>query len=108
MSSNEALDVLHRAMHLALYRLVCMAIELAREVGAFFSVVDFLSCINVDKRPSYGRLNIKPNYTVVLYDILIYFVYYGGLLTTMDAILATIANGERVISEKTERPVELN
>ena len=41
-------------------------------------------------------------------DILIEFVYYGGLLTAMDAILATVADGRQAISEKTERPVELN
>jgi len=39
-------------------RLIHMAIELAHKVGAFFSVNNFLSCINVDERQSYGRLNI--------------------------------------------------
>jgi len=108
IASRVALVLPYWAMHSASYRLIGMAIELARKVGTFFSVVDFLSCINIDKRPSYGRLNINPSYTNVLYDILIYFVYYGGLLMAMYAILATIANGGRAISEKTERPVELN
>ena len=84
MASDEALDVLHQAMHSALYCLVRMAIEMARRVGAFLSVVDFLSCINVDKRPSYGQLNIKPSNTIVLYNI---------PLTAMDAILATVSDG---------------
>ena len=55
VASDEALDVLYRAMHLASYRLIDMAINLVRKVGTFFSVVNFLSSINVDKRPSYGR-----------------------------------------------------
>ena len=71
MASDEALDMLHWAMHSASYCLVRMAIELAREVGVFFSVVDFLSCINVDKRPSYGRLNINASYTIVRYYVFI-------------------------------------
>ena len=36
VASDEALDVLHRVMHSALYCLVRMAIEMARKVGAFF------------------------------------------------------------------------
>jgi hypothetical protein len=33
------------------------------------------------------------SYIIVLYDVISLFVYYGGLPTAMDAILATIANG---------------
>jgi hypothetical protein len=33
------------------HHLIRIAIEMAREVGAFFSVIDFMSCINVVKRP---------------------------------------------------------
>ena len=84
VGSYEALDVLHWAMHSASYCLVRMAIKIARKVGAFLSVVNFLSCINVDKRPSYGQLNIKPSNTIVLYNI---------PLTAMDAILATVSDG---------------
>jgi hypothetical protein len=36
-------------MRLAPYRLIRMAIEMASKVGAFFSVVDFVSCITVAK-----------------------------------------------------------
>jgi hypothetical protein len=36
-------------MRLALYRLICMAIEMASESAAFFSVVDYLLCITVAK-----------------------------------------------------------
>ena len=71
VASNEALDVLHWVMHSASYCLVRMAIEMARKVGAFFSVVDFLSCINVDKRPSYSQLNIKPSNNIVHYYVYI-------------------------------------
>jgi len=42
VASHEALDVLHRAMHAVSHRRIRMAIETAREVGAFFSVIDFL------------------------------------------------------------------
>jgi hypothetical protein len=43
MASIEARDVLHRAMHPTLYRRICMAIETASNVPAFFVVVDLLS-----------------------------------------------------------------
>ncbi len=53
-------------MHAVLHRRIRMAIETAREVGAFFSVVNFLEYITVAKQPSYGQLNIKPSYTIIL------------------------------------------
>jgi hypothetical protein len=49
-----ALDMLHRAMCLALHRRIVIAIEMAHEGGAFFTVVDILSCITIAKRPCYG------------------------------------------------------
>jgi hypothetical protein len=52
--SKVALDMLHRAMRLSSHRHIVMAIEMAREEGAFFSVVKFLSCITVAKRPCYS------------------------------------------------------
>jgi hypothetical protein len=52
-------------MRSALYRLTRMAFEMAREVGACFSVVDFMSCITVAKRPCNGSLKIKPSYIIV-------------------------------------------
>ncbi len=33
------------------YHLIRMAIEMASKVGAFVSAIDFMSCINVVKRP---------------------------------------------------------
>jgi hypothetical protein len=51
VASRVALDLPYWAMRSAPYHLICMAIEMAREVGAFFSVIDFMSCINVVKRP---------------------------------------------------------
>jgi len=57
-------------MHSALYRLIRMAIKMAREAGAFFSVVDFMSCITVAKLPCYGQLKINQSYTIVLYYVL--------------------------------------
>jgi hypothetical protein len=44
-----ALDLLYWAMRSASYRLICMAIGMAHEGGAFFSVIDFMSCITVAK-----------------------------------------------------------
>jgi hypothetical protein len=43
VASSEALDVLHRAMHLASYRCIAMAIEIAIDSSAFFVAVDSLS-----------------------------------------------------------------
>ena len=70
MAPHEALDVLHWAMHAVSHRRIRMAIETAHEVGEFFSIIDFLLYITVAKRPSYGQLNIKPGYTIVLYNVL--------------------------------------
>jgi hypothetical protein len=64
---SSPLDLPYWAMRSAPYRLIRWAIEIASEVGAFFSVVDFMSCINVAKRPWYGQVKIKPSYTIVLY-----------------------------------------
>jgi len=61
--------MLHWTMCLALHRRIVMAIEMACEVGAFFSVIDFMSCINVAKQPWYGQLKIKPSYTIVCYYV---------------------------------------
>ena len=54
VASKVALDMLHWAIYLASHGRIYIAIEMAREGGAFFSVVGFLSCITVTKRPGYG------------------------------------------------------
>jgi hypothetical protein len=46
-----------------------MAIEMAGKVGAFFSVVDLVSCIIVAKRPCYGQLKITPSNNIVDYYV---------------------------------------
>ncbi len=46
---SEALDVLHRAMHPALYSPIRMAIEVASNLPAFFVVVDLLSPTTIAK-----------------------------------------------------------
>jgi hypothetical protein len=74
-----------------------MAIEMASKVDAFFSVINFMSCINVAKQPCYGQLKIKPSYTIVLYYVFSLFIYYGGPSTAMNAALAIIANGGQAI-----------
>ena len=49
VASKVALDLPYWAMRSAPYRLIRMAIEMAREAGASFSFVDFMSCITVAK-----------------------------------------------------------
>ena len=48
-ASRVALDLPYWAMRSAPYRLIRMAIEMASEAAAFFSVVDYLLCITVAK-----------------------------------------------------------
>ncbi len=50
VASKVALDMLHLTMRLASHWRIVIAIEMACEGGAFFSVVDFLSCITIAKR----------------------------------------------------------
>jgi hypothetical protein len=71
VASRVALDLPKLAMRAAPYHLIRMAIKMARKVGAFFSVVDYLSCITVAKQPCYGQLKINPGYTIILYFVLI-------------------------------------
>ncbi len=49
MASRVALDLPYWVMLSAPYHLIRMAIEMARESAAFFSVVDYLWCITVAK-----------------------------------------------------------
>jgi hypothetical protein len=48
-ASRLALDLPYWAMRSAPYLLIRMAIEMASESAAFFSVLDYLSCITVAK-----------------------------------------------------------
>ena len=95
VASKVALDMLNRAICFASHRVI--AIEMTSKGGAFFSVVDFSSCITVAKRPCNGWLKIKPRYTIVRYYVLIQFIYYDGPPTAMNAVLAIIADGGRSI-----------
>jgi hypothetical protein len=47
------------------YRLIRMAIEMASEAAAFFSVVDYLPCITVAKEHNSSHYKINPSYTIV-------------------------------------------
>jgi len=58
-------------MRLEPYCLISMAIKMASEAGACISVVNFMSCISVAKRPFYGLLKIKQIYNIFLYYVLI-------------------------------------
>ena len=77
VASRVALDLPYWAMRSAPYHLIRMAMEIASKVGAFFSVVDFMSCTNVAKQPWYGQFKIKPSYTIICCYVFSYFVYYG-------------------------------
>jgi hypothetical protein len=52
VASGEALDVLQRAMCPALYRRVCMAIEIASDLPTFFVVIDSLLPTTIAKKHS--------------------------------------------------------
>jgi hypothetical protein len=47
VASSEALDVLHWAMHPALHHRICMVIEVASNLPAFFIVADYLFAHNL-------------------------------------------------------------
>ena len=65
VASRVALDLPYWVMRSASYCLTCMTFEMAREAGACFSVIDFMSCINIAKRPCYSPLKIKPSCIIV-------------------------------------------
>jgi len=51
-------------MHSAPYRLIRMAIEMASKAAAFFSVVDYLSCITVAKYHNSSHYKLTASYTI--------------------------------------------
>ena len=108
MASRVALDLPYWAMCSASYRLIRMAIKLAHKAGPFFSVIDFMSCITVAKRPCYGLLKIKLSYNIVLYYVVTQFLYYGGPPPAMNAVLAIIANGRQAIIAINREAVQIN
>jgi hypothetical protein len=69
VASRVALDLPYWVMRSALYHLICIAIKMASEVSAFFSVINFMSCINVVKQPCYGHYKIKLSYNIVRYYV---------------------------------------
>ena len=66
MASNEALDVLHRAMRLASYRRVCMAIEITSDLPTFLSSPISLSPTTIANKHSNSQFKLKPSYIIVL------------------------------------------
>ena len=73
-----------------------------------FSVVNLMSWITVAKRPCYGQLKINPSYTIILYYVLMWFVYYGGPPTAVNTVLAIIANGGQAIIVIYREAVEIH
>jgi hypothetical protein len=56
-------------MHLAPYRLIRMAIEMASKAAAFFSVVDYSVCITVAKYHSSSHYKLTASYTIACYYV---------------------------------------
>jgi hypothetical protein len=73
VASKVVLDLVYWAMRLAPYHLICMAIKMASTGGAYFYVINFMSCITVAKQPcdGYGQLKVKPSYNIVCYYVFI-------------------------------------
>jgi len=101
VGSSDAQDVLHRAMCPTLHRHIrMMAIKIVSDSPAFFvDVVDLLFAHNVSLRPCYGQHKLKPSYFIVVIDL---FICLWPLLSTMDAVWATIFTGGRAICRKHE------
>ena len=108
MASRVTLDLPYWTMRSAPYRLIPMAIEMARKAGPFFSFVDFMSCITKAKQPWYGPLKLKPSYIIVHCYGISKFVYFGGPPTAMNAVLAIIADGGQAIVVIYREAVKIN
>ena len=85
-----------------------MAFEMAREAGACFSFVDFMSCITITKRPCYGPLKFSRAILLFVNILLVSSYINGGPPTAMNAILAIIADGGQAIVVIYREAVELN
>jgi hypothetical protein len=55
VASRVALDLPYWVIRSAPHRLIRMAIEMACEAGAYFSFVDFMSCITIAKLVHYKK-----------------------------------------------------
>ncbi len=99
---SEAMDVLHRAMCPALYRRICMTIEIASDSPTFFVVADslLLTTRTIKHRKSYFKL--KPSYIIVLIVVINLIVCLWRPQSMMDAVSVTICNGGRAIRQKYE------
>ncbi len=108
VASSEALDVLHKqcARH-------CTGASSwplkwpTKEVHLFVTAAFFAWC-NCSKGPCYGPLKLIASYIIVVYYVIKQFVSYWPPLTTMDAVLATIADGGQAIVVINREGVEIN
>ena len=66
MATNEALDVLYRAMQPALYCCIAMAIENSSDSPSFFVVVNSLLPTTIAKKHSNNQFTLKPSKIIVL------------------------------------------
>ena len=75
MVSRVALDLPYWAMRSAPYHLIRMAIEVASEVGAFFSVIDFMILVYENKAElssSLGNRSIAGSYMYRSWQLSLY------------------------------------
>ena len=74
----------------------------------FVTAAFFVSLIIVVKQHNYIYYKLTTSYTIVHYYVVCSFVYYGGLPTSMDAILATVVDGGRAAIVIDIETVEIN
>ncbi len=60
-----------------------------------FVIVDFVINNNRSLRPCYGPLKLNLRHKDIYYNVISLLLYFGCLLTTMDAVLAIIVVGGR-------------
>ncbi len=58
-----------------------------------FVIVDFVIDNDRSQRPCYGPLKLKLRRSDIHYNVISLLLCFGRLLTTMDAVLATIVAG---------------
>jgi hypothetical protein len=94
-ASIVALDLLHWVKPCVLLQRVHMAIKMACDGGGTFFLLlsSFLFAVNVANGPCYGPFKLTQSYNINLIGVISLFVCYWPLLTTVDAILATIVTG---------------
>jgi hypothetical protein len=92
-----------RASHLASYRYIAMAIEIARDSSAFFVAVNSLFATTISERPCYDQYKLKLRRIVLHLYVISLLVLFGHPPSTMNAVLDTICDGGRAIRRKHDK-----